>query len=86
MPCELGQCHGEESNWANVQAFWYAQLHVTASIFPHNKLGWLFCLTEWIQSEQYPWYQRKWWAFIISDVSATFFELFMPLKFFCDNM
>jgi len=26
-------------SWAKVQAFFYAQLHVTASVFPHNKFG-----------------------------------------------
>jgi hypothetical protein len=42
-PCELEHCHGgESSHWANVQAFIYVQLHVTASAFPHNKLGWVF--------------------------------------------
>jgi hypothetical protein len=35
-----------------VQVFFYAQLHVTTSIFSH-KLGWLFGLVEWIQTEQY---------------------------------
>jgi hypothetical protein len=25
--------------WAKVQALFYAQLYVTASIFPHKKLG-----------------------------------------------
>jgi len=42
--------------------FFCALLHVTASIHPHNKLGSLYGLVEWIQSEQYPWYQKKWWA------------------------
>jgi hypothetical protein len=37
----------------------YALLHITASVFPHNKLGWLFGIVEWIHSEQYPWYWRK---------------------------
>jgi hypothetical protein len=37
-PCELEHCHGAEYiHWAKVQAFFYAQLHVTASVFPHNK-------------------------------------------------
>jgi hypothetical protein len=40
VPCQLGHCHDRESNcWAKVQAFFYAQLHVTASVFPHNKRG-----------------------------------------------
>jgi hypothetical protein len=39
----------------------YTQLHITL-LFPHNKVGWWFGLVEWIQSEQYPWYWRKWWA------------------------
>jgi hypothetical protein len=39
-PCELDHCHGGESNrWAKVQAFFNAQFHITASVFPHNKLG-----------------------------------------------
>jgi hypothetical protein len=38
-PCELEHCHGVESNrWAKIQAFFYTQLHITASVFPHNKL------------------------------------------------
>jgi hypothetical protein len=68
--CVLEHCHGGESNrWGDVKTFFYAQLQVTASIFPPNKRGWLFCLVEWIQSEQYPWQRRKWWAlssFVIS--------------------
>jgi len=36
-------------------------------VFPHNKLGWLSGLVEWIKSDQYPWYRRKWWAFFLSD-------------------
>jgi hypothetical protein len=53
----------------NIQVFLYAQPHVTASIFQHNKFGWLFDLVEWVQNEQYPWYRRKEWAlpsFVIS--------------------
>jgi hypothetical protein len=49
--------------------FFCAQLHVTASLFSYNKLGWFFGLVKLIQSEQYPWYRRKWWAsasFVIS--------------------
>jgi hypothetical protein len=43
--CELEHCHGGESNrWAKVQAFFYTQLHITPSVFPHNKLGWLLDL------------------------------------------
>jgi hypothetical protein len=46
VPCELEHCHGGESNCSTkVQVFFYAQLHVTASIFPHNKLG--CCLALW---------------------------------------
>jgi hypothetical protein len=37
---------GEPNRWAKVQAFIYAQLHVTASVFPYNKLGSLFGLVE----------------------------------------
>jgi hypothetical protein len=38
-PCELEHCHcGESNRWAKVQAFYYAQLHLTASVFPHNKI------------------------------------------------
>jgi hypothetical protein len=29
---------------------------------PH-KLGWLFGLVEWTESEGDPWYRRKWWEF-----------------------
>jgi hypothetical protein len=37
VPCELENCHSEESNqWAEVQAFFYAQLHATTLILPHN--------------------------------------------------
>jgi len=62
-PCEL-----EHWSWWRIQslgqssAFSYAQLHVIVLIFPHNKLGRLFVLVLWIQSEQYPWYLRKRWA------------------------
>jgi hypothetical protein len=64
VPSELEHCHGGTSSWvkSSVQAFFYAQLLVTASVFRHNKLSGLFGLTKWIQSKQYPWYQRKWWA------------------------
>jgi hypothetical protein len=31
----------------------FIHLNVTASVFPHTKLGWLSGLVEWIQSEQY---------------------------------
>jgi hypothetical protein len=31
----------------------YVQFHVTASVFPHNKLGWLFGFVDWIQSEPF---------------------------------
>jgi len=51
------------------QLYLRAQLHVTTSVFPQKKLGWLFGLLEWTESEQYPQYQRKWWAlssFVIS--------------------
>jgi len=35
VPCELEHFYVEESNcWAKVQALFYAQLHVTASILP----------------------------------------------------
>jgi hypothetical protein len=36
-PKMLELCHGGESNWAKVQTFFYPQLHVTASVSPHNK-------------------------------------------------
>jgi hypothetical protein len=52
---------------AKVKAFLNAQLHITASIFQSNKLGWLLGLVECIQSEQYPWYWRKWSNIFISD-------------------
>jgi len=39
-PCELEQCRGGESScWAKVRVFFYAQLHVSASLFPLNKFG-----------------------------------------------
>jgi hypothetical protein len=44
-------------SWRTIQSvgrssgLFYAQLHVTTSIFRHNKLCWLFGLVEWIQSE-----------------------------------
>jgi hypothetical protein len=38
--------------WAKVQAHFYAQLHVTSSIFPYSKLSQLNGLVKWIQSEQ----------------------------------
>jgi len=41
-PCELENCHGGEFNRSvRVQAFFHAQLHVTASVFPHDKTAWL---------------------------------------------
>jgi hypothetical protein len=46
MPYELEHFHGGESScWAKVQAFFYAQIHVTTSLFPHNKFG--YCLALW---------------------------------------
>jgi len=49
-PCGLEQYNGGGSNlWAKVQVFFDAELHVTASKFPH-KPGWLFGLVKWIQS------------------------------------
>jgi hypothetical protein len=48
-PCELEHCHGAESNrWAKVQAFLFAQLHITASVFPRNLRG---CLALWSDFE-----------------------------------
>jgi hypothetical protein len=53
--------YGRDFNrWSKVQALFYARLHVTAFIFSYNKLVWLSGLVGWIQSEQYPWYRRKW--------------------------
>jgi hypothetical protein len=42
--------HGGESNcWVKVHASSYTQLHITTSIFPHNKLGWISkCTSFWI--------------------------------------
>jgi hypothetical protein len=37
--------------------FFYARLHITPSVFPYNKLGWLYGLVEWNQSEECPWYR-----------------------------
>jgi hypothetical protein len=43
----MERCHGGKYNrWAKVQAFFHAQLHVTASRFPYNKLGRLFGIVE----------------------------------------
>jgi len=40
VPCELEHCHGGKSNHqVKVQAFFYAQLHTTTSVFPYNKLS-----------------------------------------------
>jgi len=37
--CELEHSHdGESNSWAKIQASFYVHLHVTASIFPCNKL------------------------------------------------
>jgi hypothetical protein len=44
VPCELEYCHGKESNRWAVHIFFYTQLHITTSVFLHNKLGWLFGL------------------------------------------
>jgi len=55
---------GGSLSWWRIQSlgrsssFFYAQLQVTATVFPHNNPGRLFGLSEWIQSEQYPWHQR----------------------------
>jgi hypothetical protein len=40
VSCETEHCHGGESDhWVKGQDFSNAQFHVTASIFPYNKLG-----------------------------------------------
>jgi hypothetical protein len=45
-PSEIEHCHGGESKrWVKVEAFSYAQFHVIASIFQHNKL--IECLALW---------------------------------------
>jgi hypothetical protein len=41
VPCEVEHCHGGEYNWTKCHAFFCAQFQVTASVFPHNKFGWL---------------------------------------------
>jgi hypothetical protein len=47
-PCELEHFHGGESNrWTKFLALFYPQLHITALIFPYNKLGWLLGLVEY---------------------------------------
>jgi hypothetical protein len=44
-PCELEHCRGGESNlWAKIQALFYIQIHVTASVFPRNKFGYHLAL------------------------------------------
>jgi hypothetical protein len=46
VPCELEHYHGGKCNhWAKVQAFFYAQHHVSALILPYG-FGWLFGLVE----------------------------------------
>jgi hypothetical protein len=51
-PCELEHCRGGKSNrWAKVQAFLYAQLHVTAQCFDIISLA---ELVEGIENEQHP--------------------------------
>jgi len=55
---------------SNFWHFYTHKFHVTASIFPPNKLGPLFGLVGWTQSEQYHWYWRKWWAFSSSVIST----------------
>jgi len=55
----------------------------TASIFLHNKLGWLFGLVGRIQREQYPWHRRKWWAlssFVISKCELSWVVGTFPLQ------
>jgi len=47
------------------------QIHVTTTLFPHNKHDWMFGHVEWIQSEQYPWYRRKWWALSSFGISTS---------------
>jgi hypothetical protein len=37
--CELENYSRAYNHWARVQAFFYAQLHVTTSVFPFSKLG-----------------------------------------------
>jgi hypothetical protein len=71
-PCEIEPCHGGESiRWAEVHAFFYAQLHVTASVYPHNKLRWLasgnkFKVNNTLDTEErnghclHLWFQLSW--------------------------
>jgi hypothetical protein len=43
----MEHCHGEKtSRWVRSEASQKAQLHLTVSILPHNKFGWLFGLVE----------------------------------------
>jgi hypothetical protein len=46
---------GESNRWVGQSSglFLHAQLHITASVFPHNKLSWHFVLLELIEPEQY---------------------------------
>jgi hypothetical protein len=47
VSCDVEHFHGGENRWAKVQAFFlYAQLHVTTSLSPHNRLVSLFDLVE----------------------------------------
>jgi hypothetical protein len=69
-------CLTESALWAGALPWWRIKslgqssvlslltVSYSASIFPHNKLGWLSGLVEWIQSKQYPWYRIKSWALV----------------------
>jgi hypothetical protein len=77
----LGQKLLDSALWAGAVSWWRIQsLGQSSGLFIRTasrncysisiyKLGWLFGLEEWIQSEQYTWYGTKWWAlssFVIS--------------------
>jgi hypothetical protein len=83
-PCDLEQCHGVESNhWAKILLLFYAQLHVTASEFQHNKLGWLLNEADSALFQNiFIGSVRSWTvtSFIIFHVFATIFVSLMPLK------
>jgi hypothetical protein len=68
----------------NFRSFLYTASHNHFTI-PY-KLGSLFAIVEWVQREQYPWYQRgNGHCLYLCDfhtfhVLATLFEPFLPLK------
>jgi len=89
-PCEQKHYQvGEPDCRAKVQVFFYSELCVTASIFPHTKLGWLAVWNEFKvnsnlfmeESDEYCLYSWVWNASSISTVYATHFPFWYLLPF-----